>query len=64
MQMVYISFEDLRSVLKRFIHTSFFKFSNEANDPNINLFSKEKMNEYRFKGIVKKLNDYIKKKKI
>ena len=60
----YISFEDLRSVLKRFIHTSFFKFSNEANDPNINLFSKEKMNEYRFKGIVKKLNDYIKKKNI
>ena len=60
----YISFEDLRSVLKRFIHTSFFKFANEANDPNINLFSKEKMTEYRFKGIVEKLNEYIKKKNI
>ena len=59
-----ISFEDLRSVLKRFVHTSFFKFSNEATDPNINLFSKEKMSEMRFKGIVKKLNDYIKKKNI
>ena len=59
-----ISFEDLRAVLKRFIHTSFFKFSNDSNDPNINLFSKEKMSEYRFKGIIQKLNDYIKKKNI
>ena len=60
----FISFEDLRAVLKRFIHTSFFKFSNDANDPNINLFSKEKMNEFRFKGIIQKLNEYIKKKNI
>ena len=60
----YISFEDLRAVLKRFIHTSFFKFSNDSTDPSINLFSKEKMSEYRFKGIIKKLNDYIKKKNI
>ena len=60
----YISFEDLRAVLKRFVHTSFFKYSNDSNDANINLFSKEKMSETRFKGIVKKLNDYIKKKNI
>ena len=60
----YISFEDLRAVLKRFIHTSFFKFSNDSTDPNINLFSKEKMSEYRFKGIIKILNDYVKKKNI
>ena len=60
----YISFEDLRAVLKRFIHTSFFKFSNDSTEPSINLFSKEKMSEYRFKGIIKKLNDYIKKKNI
>ena len=59
-----ISFEDLRAVLKRFIHTSFFKFTNDSNEPNINLFSKEKMSENRFKGIVKKLNEYIKKKNI
>ena len=60
----FISFEDLRAVLKRFIHTSFFKFSNDSSNPNINLFSKEKMSEYRFKGIIQKLNDYIKKKNI
>ena len=60
----YISFEDLRAVLRRFIHTSFFKYNNDSNDANINLFSKEKMSETRFKGIVKKLNDYIKKKNI
>ena len=60
----YISFEDLRAVLRRFIHTSFFKYTNDSNDANINLFSKEKMSETRFKGIVKKLNDYIKKKNI
>ena len=59
-----ISFEDLRSVLKRFIHTSFFKFTNDEKNPNINLFSKEKMSESRFKGVVRKLNDYIKKKNI
>ena len=59
-----ISFEDLRAVLKRFIHTSFFKYFNNSTDPNINLFSKETMNEIKFKGIIKKLNDYIKKKNI
>ena len=59
-----ISFEDLRAVLKRFIHTSFFKYSNDSYDPNINLFSKETMSESKFKGIIKKLNDYIKKKNI
>ena len=59
-----ISFEDLRAVLKRFIHTSFFKYSNDSTNPNINLFSKETMNEVRFKGIIRKLNDYIKKNNI
>ena len=59
-----ISFEDLRAVLKRFIHTSFFKYFNDSTDPNINLFSKETMSKTKFKGIIKKLNDYIKKKNI
>jgi len=59
-----ISFEDLRAVLKRFVHTSFFKYSNDSSNPNINLFSKETMSEVKFKGIIKKLNDYIKKKNI
>ena len=59
-----ISFEDLRAVLKRFIHTSFFKYSNDSSNPNINLFSKETMSESKFKGIIRKLNDYIKKKNI
>ena len=59
-----ISFEDLRSVLKRFIHTSFFKYTNDSSDPNINLFSRETMSENKFKGIIGKLNEYIKKKNI
>ena len=59
-----ISFEDLRAVLKRFVHTSFFKYWNDSSDPNINLFSKETMSQSKFKGIIKKLNDYIKKKNI
>ena len=59
-----ISFEDLRAVLKRFVHTSFFKYWNDSSDPNINLFSKETMSLSKFKGIIKKLNDYIKKKNI
>ena len=59
-----ISFEDLRAVLKRFIHTSFFKFTNDSSNPNINLFSRETMSENKFKGIIGKLNEYIKKKNI
>ena len=40
------------NILKRFIHTSFFKFTNDSSNPNINLFSRETMSENKFKGIM------------
>ena len=58
------SFEDLSSVLKRYIHTSFFKYTNDSSSPNINLYSKEKMHINKFQHIVKRLNEYMKSKNI
>ena len=59
-----ISFDDLYSVLKRYNHTSFFKYTNDSTDPNIHLFSKEKMSTEKFKDIVKRLRNFIKSKNI
>ena len=59
-----ISYDDLNSVLKRFNYTSFFKYTNDSKDPNINLFSKEKMSTEKFKDIAKRLKDYMKAKNI
>ena len=59
-----VSFEDLRAVLKRYIHTSFFKYTNDSKNPNINLYSKEVITETKFKEIIKKLHDYMKSKNI
>ena len=59
-----ISFEDLTSVLKRFIHTSFFKYTNDSSSPDINLYSKEQMSIEKFTNIAKRLKDYMKSKNI
>ena len=59
-----ISFEDLSSVLKRFSYTSFFKYKNESSDPNIYLFSDEKMTKEKFNSIVKRLKLYMKSKNL
>ena len=59
-----VSFEDLKAVLKRFIYTSFFKYTNDSKSPNIDLYSKEKMSTEKFKDIVKRLRDFIKAKNI
>ena len=59
-----ISYDDLYSVLKRFIHTSYFKYTNDSTNPNINLFSDEKMSIEKFKDIVRRLRNYIKAKNI
>ena len=59
-----ISFEDLTSVLKRYIHTSFFKYTNESTNPEINFYSKEQMSIEKFKNIAKRLTDYMKSKNI
>ena len=59
-----ISFEDLTSVLKRYIHTSFFKYTNESSSPTINFYSKEQMSIDKFKNVAKRLKDYMKSKNI
>ena len=59
-----ISFDDLKSVLKRYTYTSFFKYTNDSTSPNINLFSKEKMSKEKFKDIVKRLREFMKSKNI
>ena len=59
-----ISFDDLKAVLKRFSYTSFFKYTNDSTNPNINLYSKEKMSKEKFKDIVKRLRSFMKSKNI
>ena len=59
-----ISFEDLTSVLKRYIHTSFFKYTNDSSNPEINFYSKENMSLEKFRNIAKRLKDYMKQKNI
>ena len=59
-----ISFEDLKSVLKRYSLTSYFKYDNNSNTPNINLFSKETLPDIKMKSIIKKLYNYMKQKNI
>ena len=59
-----ISFDDLKSVLKRFNLTSYFKYDNNSCNPNIILFSKETLPEEKIKSIIKKLYSYMKMKNI
>ena len=59
-----ISFSDLKSVLKRFSLTSFFKYTNDSTNPEINLFSSENMTENKYKYIIRKLNAYKKLKNL
>ena len=59
-----ISYDDLLAVLKRFSHTSYFKYVNDSKNPDINLFSDEKMSTEKFKDIVRRLRNYIKAKNI
>ena len=59
-----ISYEDLRAVLKRYSVTSYFKYDNNSNTPNINLYSKETLSSTKKTNIIKKLYDYMKNKNI
>ena len=59
-----ISYEDLKSVLKRYTLTAYFKYSNDSYNPNVNLFSKETISEEKLKNIIKKLQYYMKNKNI
>ena len=59
-----ISFNDLKAVLNRFSLTSFFMYTNDSTNPNINLFSSETMPEIKYKNIIKKLISYKKMKNL
>ena len=59
-----ISYNDLTAILKRFSLTSFFKYTNDSTNPEINLFSSEEMTENKYKNIIKKLNSYKKMKNL
>ena len=59
-----ISFDDLKSILKRFNLTSYFKYNNNSYNPNINLFIKETLPEEKIKSTIKKLYYYMKTKNI
>ena len=59
-----ISYEDIKSVLKRYLVTGFFKYNNEASNPQINFYTKENLSEIKIKSIIKSLIDYMKMKNI
>ena len=59
-----ISYDDIKSVLKRYNLTSYFKYDNNSRNPNISLFSKETLSEEKIKSIIKKLYTYMKMKNL
>ena len=59
-----ISYEDLKAVLLRYSDTLYFKYVNDSTSPDINLYSKETMNETKIKIICNKLQNYMKSKNI
>ena len=59
-----ISFEDIKSVLKRFVVTDFFKYNNEASNPRINLYSSEVLPDDKIRSIIKNLYNYMNLKNI
>ena len=59
-----ISYEDMKSILKRYNVTNFFKYYNKISNPQINFFSKENLSEDKIKSIIKTLYNYIEKKNL
>ena len=59
-----ISYEDMKSILKRFKVTGFFKYTNEVSNPQINFYTKENLPEDKIKSIIKNLLNYMKSKNI
>ena len=55
-----ISYEDMRSILKRYLVTGFFKYANGASKPQINFYTKENLSEMKIKSIIKSLSNYMK----
>ena len=59
-----ISYEDMKSILKRYNLTNFFKFNNKVSNPQINFFSQENLPDVKIKSIIKNLYNYMKMKNI
>jgi Ca2+-binding EF-hand superfamily protein len=59
-----ISYEDMKSILKRYNVTNFFKYYNKISNPQINFFSKENLSDDKIKSIIKTLYNYIETKNL
>ena len=55
-----ISYDDLYSILLRYKDTLYFKYYNNANDANINLFTKDSLSKEKIRIISQKLLAYMK----
>ena len=55
-----ISYSDLYAILFRYKDTLYFKYYNNSNDANINLFSKDSLSEEKIRIIAQKLFTYMK----
>ena len=59
-----ISYDDLYGVLLRYKDTLYFKYYNNSNNPNINLFTKDSLSQEKINIICEKLLGYMKSKNI
>ena len=59
-----ISLEDLKSILLRYINTDFFKYENNSESFDVNLFSDRILSDQDYRDIVKKMKENMKKKNI
>ena len=59
-----ISLEDLKGILQRYTNTNFFKYENNSENQNVNLFSSENLSDDQFKAIVRKIKENMKRKNI
>jgi Ca2+-binding EF-hand superfamily protein len=56
----YISYDDLYSILFRYKDTLYFKYYNNGNTPNINLFTKDSLSIDKIRILAKKILVYMK----
>jgi Ca2+-binding EF-hand superfamily protein len=59
-----ISLDDLKSILQRYTNTDFFKYENDSQSLNINLFSNQILSDIEYRSIVKKIKEHMDMKKI
>jgi len=59
-----ITFEDLRSILQRYVNTAFFKYENSDKGQYVNLYASDIVNDEQFKAIVREIKSTMKRKNI